>query len=96
MTAVLDTFLALPRLRAHLLTLPRLPRTGLQHLLDHEDPEVRALAAADTGLDRPPVHAESAAANPGLPAGLLHGLFDLGGLPRAAPGGGGASPMTKV
>ncbi|MFD4371987.1 hypothetical protein [Streptomyces sp. NPDC058486] len=48
---VLATFVARPRQRAHLLTLPGMPRTGLRHLLDHEDPEVRALAAADPGLD---------------------------------------------
>ncbi|MFF2774133.1 hypothetical protein ACFVU3_04420 [Streptomyces sp. NPDC058052] len=53
---VLATFVARPRQRRHLLTLPGMPRTGLQHLLGHDDPEVRALAAADPGLDRAPVH----------------------------------------
>ncbi|MGW6247502.1 hypothetical protein [Streptomyces roseolus] len=53
--AVLDTFVARPEQRRHLLTLPRLPRTGLRHLLDHDDPEVRALAAADPALEEPPV-----------------------------------------
>ncbi|MFJ5707540.1 hypothetical protein [Streptomyces sp. NPDC093105] len=52
---VLDTFVARPEQRRHLLSLPRLPRTGLQHLLGHGDPEVRALAAADPGLEQAPV-----------------------------------------
>lgn len=44
---VLAAFVARPRQRPHLLVQSRLPRTGLAHLLGHEDPEVRALAAAD-------------------------------------------------
>ncbi|MER7756298.1 hypothetical protein [Kitasatospora sp. NPDC097643] len=81
---VLDAFLARPRNRRYLRTLPRLPRTGLHHLLDHEDPEVRALAAADTALAQPPVHLLSdpeppvrraAAANPLLPLHLLSSLL---------------------
>ncbi|WP_150255363.1 hypothetical protein [Streptomyces venezuelae] len=44
---VLAAFVARPSQRSHLLTQSRLPRTGLAHLLGHEDPEVRALAAAD-------------------------------------------------
>ncbi|MFD8009150.1 hypothetical protein [Streptomyces sp. NPDC058955] len=52
---VLDTFVACPEQRRHLLTLPQLPRTGLQHLLGHDDPEVRALAAADPSLEQAPV-----------------------------------------
>ncbi|MFD5770714.1 hypothetical protein ACFWIN_33470 [Streptomyces sp. NPDC127049] len=51
---VLATFVARPRQRPHLLTLPGMPRTGLHHLLDHDDPEVRALAAADPSLDQAP------------------------------------------
>ncbi|GAA3048677.1 hypothetical protein GCM10017562_08710 [Streptomyces roseofulvus] len=51
---LLDTFVACPEQRRHLLTLPRLPRTGLRHLLGHDDPEVRALAAADPTLERAP------------------------------------------
>ncbi|MER7734073.1 hypothetical protein ABTX80_24595 [Streptomyces erythrochromogenes] len=51
---VLAAFVARPRQRPHLLLQSRLPRTGLAHLLDHEDPEVRALAAADPTLGRPP------------------------------------------
>ncbi|WP_206325284.1 MULTISPECIES: HEAT repeat domain-containing protein [unclassified Streptomyces] len=53
--AVLDTFVERPEQRRHLLTLPRLPRTGLQHLLGHDDPEVRAFAAADPTLEQAPV-----------------------------------------
>ncbi|MFC9824499.1 hypothetical protein ACFWG6_27745 [Streptomyces erythrochromogenes] len=52
---VLAAFVARPRQRPHLLMQSRLPRTGLSHLLDHEDPEVRALAAADPTLGRAPV-----------------------------------------
>ncbi|MGW2372916.1 hypothetical protein [Kitasatospora sp. NPDC001683] len=51
---VLDAFVATPRQRAYLLMLPRLPRTGLGHLLGHGDPEVRALAAANPTLAEPP------------------------------------------
>ncbi|MFE5677611.1 hypothetical protein ACFQ7B_05960 [Streptomyces erythrochromogenes] len=51
---VLAAFVARPRQRPHLLMQSRLPRTGLSHLLDHEDPEVRALAAADPTLGRAP------------------------------------------
>ncbi|MFF3765122.1 hypothetical protein ACFYYR_13690 [Streptomyces sp. NPDC001922] len=82
---VLDAFLATPRQRPYLLTLPQLPRTGLHHLLDHEDPDVRELAAADATLDRPPVHLiadadakvrRAAAANPLLPLDLIATLLD--------------------
>ncbi|MFE7099813.1 hypothetical protein [Streptomyces erythrochromogenes] len=52
---VLAAFVARPRQRPHLLTQSRMPRTGLSHLLDHQDPEVRALAAADATLGRAPV-----------------------------------------
>jgi hypothetical protein len=82
---VLDAFVAIPCERPYLLTLPGLPRTGLRHLLGHEDPDVRALAAADPTLDEPPVGLltdpdarvrRAAAANPLLPpdviATLLH------------------------
>ncbi|MFF4448481.1 hypothetical protein [Streptomyces sp. NPDC001502] len=69
---VLAAFVARPRQRPHLLMQSRLPRTGLTHLLGHEDPEVRALAAADpTGrapvelLTDPDEHVRrAAAANP--------------------------------
>lgn len=81
---VLDTFIATPRQRPYLLTLPHLPRTGLQHLLNHEDPDVRRLAAADPTLDRPPIHRltdtdadvrRAAAANPLLPLDLITQLL---------------------
>ncbi|MBV6696840.1 hypothetical protein [Kitasatospora aureofaciens] len=82
---VLAAFVACPRERAYLSTLPTLPRTGLRHLLDHEDPEVRALAAADPTLDRPPVALltdpdervrRAAAANPCLPADVRDSLLN--------------------
>lgn len=82
---LLDAFTTCPRQRPYLLTLPHLPRTGLQHLLDHEDPEVRALAAADTTLDQPPTRQltdpdprvqRAAAANPLLPPDLLSTLLN--------------------
>ncbi|MFJ8017503.1 hypothetical protein [Streptomyces sp. NPDC096339] len=90
---VLDTFLARPRQRPHLLTLPNLPRTGLGHLLDHKDAEVRALAAADLTLDEPPVRLLSdpealvrtaAAASLLLPAGLLASLLEDPGTAEGA------------
>ncbi|MFJ7591209.1 hypothetical protein ACIQZO_28305 [Streptomyces sp. NPDC097617] len=80
---VLAAFVARPRQRSHLLTQSRLPRTGLAHLLGHEDPEVRALAAADpTG--RAPVELlndpdervrRAAAANPLLSGNTLERLL---------------------
>ncbi|MFJ8884576.1 hypothetical protein ACIRJR_14385 [Streptomyces sp. NPDC102402] len=83
--AILDAFIATPGQRPHLRTLSRLPRTGLHHLLGHEDPDVRALAAADISLPRPPVHLLSdpepgvrraAAASPLLPQVLVSSLLD--------------------
>ncbi|MGP4087967.1 hypothetical protein [Streptomyces sp. KR55] len=82
---VLDAFIATPRQRPYLLTLPGLPRTGLQHLLDHEDPDVRALAAADTTLAQPPIRLLTdpnarvrrvVAANPLLPPDLISTLLE--------------------
>ncbi|MQS16920.1 hypothetical protein F7Q99_33215 [Streptomyces kaniharaensis] len=82
---LLSAFVATPGERPYLLTLPSFPRTGLQRLLVHEDPGVRALAAADPTLDHPPVELltdpdervrQSAAANPLLPADLLGTLLD--------------------
>ncbi|MFJ3221294.1 hypothetical protein ACIPLC_35920 [Kitasatospora sp. NPDC086801] len=82
---VLDAFIATPRQRPYLLTLPRLPRTGLDHLLDHDDPDVRALAASDAGLAQPPVRLladpeprvrQAAATNPRLPLDLVSALLD--------------------
>jgi hypothetical protein len=84
-TIILNAFIATPRQRPYLLTLPRLPRTGLHHLLDHDDPDVRALAAADTSLAQPPVHLladpaprvrRATAANPLLPLDLISSLLD--------------------
>ncbi|MFD7781913.1 hypothetical protein ACFV4Q_02180 [Streptomyces nojiriensis] len=80
---VLAAFVARPAQRPHLLTQSRLPRTGLAHLLGHEDPEVRALAAADpTGrapvalLTDPDAHVRrAAAANPLVSADTLETLL---------------------
>ncbi|MFD0271228.1 hypothetical protein ACFVGY_32365 [Streptomyces sp. NPDC127106] len=89
---LLETFLARPVHRPHLLTLPRLPRTGLGHLLDHADPDVRALAAADPTLARPPVRLladpeervrRAAAAHPVFSGEALAALLDD---PRTAEG----------
>jgi hypothetical protein len=82
---VLDAFIATARQRPHLLTLSRLPRTGLQSFLNHVDPDVRALAAADTTLDQPPIHLltdpdarvrQAAAASPLLPPDLISTLLE--------------------
>ncbi|MFD8088209.1 hypothetical protein ACFV4F_41725 [Kitasatospora sp. NPDC059722] len=90
---VLAAFLASPEQREYLRTLPTLPRTGLQHLLTHEDPEVRALAAADPTLDHPPVELltdpdervrRAAATNPLLPPDVLDALLADPALAEAA------------
>ncbi|MFD8634749.1 hypothetical protein [Streptomyces sp. NPDC059533] len=82
---VLDSFLTHPPQRPHLMTLPNLPRTGLGHLLDHEDAEVRALAASDVTAAEPPLRLladpearvrRAAAASPLLPAELLASLLE--------------------
>ncbi|WP_405697444.1 hypothetical protein [Streptomyces sp. NBC_01185] len=82
---LLDAFIAMPRQRPYLLTLPRLPRTGLHRLLDDEDPGLRALAAADAGLAEPPVRLladpepsvrRAAAAGPLLPLALISSLLE--------------------
>ncbi|MFB6691492.1 hypothetical protein ACFCX3_13250 [Streptomyces virginiae] len=81
---VLAAFVARPRQRAYLLVQSRVPRTGLSHLLDHEDPEVRALAAADPTLGRAPVELladpddrvrRAAAANPLFTGEALEALL---------------------
>ncbi|MGW6919262.1 hypothetical protein ACWGB8_36420 [Kitasatospora sp. NPDC054939] len=80
---VLAAFVARPQQRPHLLTGPTLPRTGLAHLLDHPDPEVRALAAADpTGqaplqqlTDPDELVRRTAAANPLIRRDALDGLL---------------------
>ncbi|MFJ9945288.1 hypothetical protein [Streptomyces erythrochromogenes] len=81
---VLAAFVARPRQRPHLLMQSRLPRTGLSRLLDHQDPEVRALAAADPTLRQPPVELltdpddrvrRAAAANPRFTGDALEALL---------------------
>ncbi|MEC4574248.1 hypothetical protein [Streptomyces virginiae] len=78
---LLDVFVTRPAHRPHLLTLPAFPRTGRTHLIDHPDPEVRALAAADPALPEPPVEdpdesvRQAAAANPSLTPEALEALL---------------------
>lgn len=50
---LLEAFIACPRQRALLLTLPAMPRTGLSRLAAHGDSGVRALAAGDPTLGEP-------------------------------------------
>jgi hypothetical protein len=85
LTLILDTYIATPRQRPYLLALPGLPRTGLHDLLDHDDADVRALAAADTTLAQAPLALladpeprvrRAAAANPLLPFDLLPTLLN--------------------
>ncbi|WP_394437082.1 hypothetical protein [Streptomyces sp. SGAir0957] len=78
---LLDVFLTRPDHRPHLLTLPAFPRTGTSRLIDHPDPQVRALAAADPALPHPPVDdpdasvRRAAATNPGLTPEALETLL---------------------
>ena len=81
---LLDAFIAGRRQRPYLLNHPNMPRTGLADLLTHDDPEVRALAAADATLVRPPVAQladpeprvrNAAAANPTIPGDVLRRLL---------------------
>ncbi|MFE2021843.1 hypothetical protein ACFW9O_27760 [Streptomyces sp. NPDC059499] len=78
---LLDVFVTRPAHRPHLLALPAFPRTGWAHLVDHPDPEVRALAAADPALPDPPVRdpdasvRRGAAANPGLSPETMEALL---------------------
>ncbi|MER5890873.1 hypothetical protein ABT160_44240 [Streptomyces sp. NPDC001941] len=94
---LLDVFLARPAHRPHLLTLPHFPTTGLAHLIDDPDPEVRVLAAADPALATPPVDdpddavRRAAAANPGL---APHTLETLLGDPRTAEGAAANPALT--
>ncbi|MFI5527120.1 hypothetical protein ACIA8O_01060 [Kitasatospora sp. NPDC051853] len=90
---VLETFITRPDLRDTLQLTDRLPRTGLAHLLDHEDPGVRALAATDPTLPEPPVPLlddpspevrRAAATNPLLPAPVLSPLLHDPDLARSA------------
>lgn len=90
---LLEAFIAGSRQRPYLLKLPGMPRTGLVTLLHHEDPGVRALAAADVTLDEPPAVMladrdvrvrQAAAANPLLPLELITELLDDADLAEAA------------
>ncbi|WP_223280879.1 hypothetical protein [Streptomyces antnestii] len=78
---LLDAFVTRPVHRPHLLTLPALPRTGWAHLIDHPDPEVRAMAAADPTVPDPPLEdphvsmRQAAAANPNLTPETLEALL---------------------
>ncbi|MFD7324193.1 hypothetical protein ACFV9D_24350 [Streptomyces sp. NPDC059875] len=86
---LLDVFVTRPVHRPHLLALPAFPRTGWAHLVDHPDPEVRALAAADPALPDPPIEdpdasvRRAAAANPNLSPEALEALLAD---PRTAEG----------
>jgi hypothetical protein len=90
---LLEAFAAGHRQRAFLLTLPAFPRVGLGGLLDHADPEVRALAAADTTLAEPPYSQladtdsrvrQAAAANPLLSPQRITALLEDPELAEAA------------
>jgi hypothetical protein len=73
---LLDVFVTRPAHRPHLLDLPAFPRTGRAHLVDHPDPEVRALAAADPALPDPDAWVRQAAAsNPSLSPEALETLL---------------------
>ncbi|MGW2090180.1 hypothetical protein [Streptomyces sp. NPDC001880] len=95
---LLDVFVTRPAHRPHLLALPAFPRTGRAHLVDHPDPEVRALAAADPALPDPPVEdpdasvRRAAAANPSLSPDSLETLLAD---PRTAEGAS-ANPSLPV
>jgi hypothetical protein len=82
---LIEAFIACPSHRGHLLALPHMPRTGLARLADHDDPEVRALAATDPTrgqwldaalADPDPRVVRAAATNPGLAASRLAALLD--------------------
>ncbi|MGW6784182.1 hypothetical protein [Streptomyces sp. NPDC054987] len=95
---LLEVFVTRPAHRPHLLTLPHFPRTGWTHLIDHPDPEVRAVAAADPTLPQPPVEdadasvRRAAAANPTLTPEALEALLVD---PRTAEGAA-ANPSLPV
>ncbi|WP_330321271.1 hypothetical protein [Streptomyces clavifer] len=95
---LLSVFVTHPDHRSDLLRLPGFPRTGLTHLIGHPDPEVRALAAADPTLPRPPVDdpdeavRRAAAANPSLTPEALETLLTA---PRTAEGAA-ANPSLPV
>jgi hypothetical protein len=90
---LLDAFIACPRQRLFLLTLPHMPRTGLSRLVAHDDPGVRALAAADPTLGEllkalladPDLSVQrAAAANPAVTPAQLMALLDDPNLAEAA------------
>ncbi|MFF7443151.1 hypothetical protein [Streptomyces sp. NPDC008122] len=95
---LLEVFVTRPAHRPHLLTLPAFPRTGTIHLINHPDPQVRALAASDPALPDPPVEdpdesvCRAAAANPGLAPQVLEVLLAD---PRTAEGAA-ANPSLPV
>ncbi|MFJ3840555.1 hypothetical protein ACIPY6_34315 [Streptomyces sp. NPDC090054] len=95
---LLDVFVTRQAHRPHLLTLPAFPRAGLTDLIDHPDPEVRALAAADHTLPAPPVDdpdgsvRRAAAANPSLTPQTLEALLAD---PRTAEGAA-ANPSLPI
>ncbi|KJY15978.1 MULTISPECIES: hypothetical protein [unclassified Streptomyces] len=95
---LLDVFVTRPAHRPHLLTLCNFPRTGRTHLINHPDPEVRSLAAADPTLPQPPVQdsdesvRRAAAANPVLAPEVLEALLPD---PRTAEGAA-ANPSLPV
>ncbi|WP_236242715.1 hypothetical protein [Streptomyces sp. CC228A] len=95
---LLDVFVTRPAHRPHLLTLPAFPRTGTTHLIGHPDPQVRALAAADPNLTKPPVEdpdesvCRAAAANPSLTPEALEALLAD---PRTAEGAA-ANPSLPI
>ncbi|MEU8762703.1 hypothetical protein [Streptomyces sp. NPDC048659] len=78
---LLDVFIRRPAHRPHLQTLSAFPRIGMAHLINHPDPEVRALAAADPALPEPPVQdsdesvRRAAATNPSLTPDALESLL---------------------
>ncbi|MFF4248899.1 hypothetical protein ACFYY2_31155 [Streptomyces sp. NPDC001822] len=86
---LLDVFVTRPAHRPHLLDRPAFPPTGRAHLIDHPDPEVRALAAADPALPDPPVEdpdasvRRAAVTNPSLSPETLESLLAD---PRTAEG----------
>lgn len=90
---LLEAFIAATDQRSLLLALPHMPRTGLAHLQDYEDPEVRALAAGDISLKRPPLDQlsdpdpwvrKAAARNRLLPADTIDALLEDAELAEAA------------
>ncbi|MFE1949855.1 hypothetical protein ACFW9D_05235 [Streptomyces sp. NPDC059524] len=93
-----EVYVTRPAHRPHLLTLPAFPRTGWAHHIDHPDPEVRALAAADPAVPAPPLAdpdamvRRAAAANPNLTPETLEALLSD---PQTAEGAA-ANPALPV